>query len=79
MLMTSNSRCGSVSVSVQPLHVSCPVCHSEGYYIQSVYVLSAIPDSRNILFSQYVCTNSHEWLIGQEAVGGPVLGRIRLK
>lgn len=65
----------SLSDSIQPLHVKCPICKSEGFYIQSVYVESMVRGATNILYSQYVCTNlpiSHEWLIGQKSIGGPV-------
>lgn len=63
----------TLSDSIQPLEVMCPVCKSSGSYIQSIYVYSALPGAMNILYSQYVCTNSHEWLIGQKTVGGAVL------
>ena len=62
----------TLSDAIQPLNVICPLCKSEGYYIQSVFVQSALPGATNILHSQYVCTNSHEWLIGQRIVGGAV-------
>lgn len=59
--------------TLQPLHVKCPICTAEGFYIQSLYVQSIRPGVTNVLHSQYVCTNNHEWLIGQNVVGGPVL------
>ncbi len=63
----------SLSDSMQPLNVICPVCESAGYYIQSIFVQNEALGSQNILYSQYVCTNKHEWLIGQHTVGGSVL------
>ena len=63
------------SECIQPLHIACPLCKSEGLYIQSIFVVLPEPSTANtnILYSQYVCTNSHEWLIKQKIVDGPVL------
>lgn len=63
----------TISDAIQPLSVKCPICLTEGTYIQSMHVESAILRETNVLYSQYVCTNSHEWLIGQKQVDGRVM------